>query len=295
MYKYVVYLLILAIPSATRSQFYFYNDRYLDAPTLLETGVSVGGMNCLTDLGGNARKNWLKDLEWRNTQPTAGVYFSLIHEQKVGIRIEGNYGLVTAADSNLKESLPPARSRYERNLHFKSRIIEGLVILEGYPLHLFAFEKYSGLSPVLLLGIGLFSFNPMAKLDGKWYSLQPLGTEGQGEGTASRYKLTQVNIPVGVGLRYELSAILVSRLEIMYRLLFTDYLDDVSSQYVDPSIFRKYLDQADAEIARRIADRRAELGLRPADAGQVRGNPGNKDGFFSICLKVGIVINRKRR
>jgi hypothetical protein len=69
------------------------------------------------------------------------------------------------------------------------------------------------------------------------------------------YKLIQTNIPLGGGIKYEPSALLNLRLEGVYRILMTDYLDDVSK----------------------------------------RGNPKKKDTYFSFTIKAGVVINRKKR
>ena len=60
----------------------------------------------------------------------------------------------------------------------------------------------------------------------------------------------------------------------MYRFTFTDYLDDVSTVYIDPNSFTD-------PIARELADRRPELGLEPASAGDKRGNPDKNDGYFT--------------
>jgi hypothetical protein len=55
------------------------------------------------------------------------------------------------------------------------------------------------------------------------------------------YKLTQLNFPLGAGIKLECSALLNLRLEILHRITRTDYLDDVSTRYIDPSLFQKYL------------------------------------------------------
>jgi hypothetical protein len=99
-------------------------------------------------------------------------------------------------------------------------------------------------SPYLLAGVGIFHFNPEACINNSWVLLQPLHTEGQGfkeYPNRPPYKLTQFNFPVGIGIRYELSALLNLRLEIIHRILLTDYLDDVSTRYVDPLAFQPIL------------------------------------------------------
>jgi hypothetical protein len=158
---------------------------------------------------------------------------------------------------------------------------------------------YPLLSPYLLTGIGVFKFNPQAQLQGKWVSLHRYRTEGQGFREypgKNQYKLTQLNFPAGLGCRYEISAIITLRLEMVYRFLKTDYLDDVSTQYIDPLNFHTNLNVNDAVIAELLADRGPEL--FPANyrqKGEMRGNPENRDGYFSFNFKLGFILNRKRR
>ena len=61
--------------------------------------------------------------------------------------------------------------------------------------------------------------------------------------------------------------------------MFTDYLDDVSNQHVDPASFSD-------PIASALADRRPELGLPAVPAGTQRGNPSDDDGYFLFTVKV---------
>lgn len=44
-------------------------------------------------------------------------------------------------------------------------------------------------------------------------------------------------------------------IELLYRKTFTDYIDDVSTEYMDPNDFDKYLTTQDALIARQIHDK----------------------------------------
>ena len=66
--------------------------------------------------------------------------------------------------------------------------------------------------------------------------LQPLSTEGQGLPgyTGQPYKLTQLAIPFGGGLKFAINDDFRIGVEVCMRKLFTDYLDDVSTNYADP-------------------------------------------------------------
>jgi hypothetical protein len=290
-------LLLLLSSSSCFSQSYFYDNRYYDHFILVEAGASMGSMNCMTDLGGKPGKGkpFFKDINWNCTRPSAGIFAGLLYRYTIGLRLEATFGNVQAADSLLKKNIADAVHRYERNLHFKSRIRELSLVVEFHPLSLLSdpYEFSTRISPYLLAGLGLFSFNPKAFYQGKWISLPPLRTEGQGfpdfPGRLP-YKTTQLNFPAGCGLKYELSALFNARLELVYRFLLTDYLDDVSQRYIDPDLFYHYHDPAKATLAAALADRR-----RPGSTSSARrGNPKNKDSFFSLNLKIGLILNRKR-
>lgn len=290
-------------PSILQAQYYYYNDRYYDSKVLFELGCSIGGMNCLTDLGGTKGlgKKFIRDVNLKNTRPAFGIYASFIYQEALCGRLELSLGNITAYDSILRNVSASTSGRYERGLHFKSTIADLQFAIEIHPLFFNTGDEKdpSHFSPYVLVGIGYFSFNPQAKLNGNWYALQPFHTEGQGfkEYPERReYKLHQVNFPMGAGLKYELSPMASIRFEFVYRILTTDYLDDVSTSYIDPSFFAKYLTHPQAAIAGQLADRQSEK--NPAHIttpGQERGNPENKDAFFSLQLKVGILIGRRRR
>jgi hypothetical protein len=291
----------------TVAQYYFYNDKYYDKPLVYEIGGSVGIMNCLTDLGGNKGngKKFVKDLNFGNTQFAGSIYLSAIYKNAVALRLEGTYGQVKAYDSILKKVKASTTGRYERNLSFRSTITEFMAVLELHPL--FMFRKYEDdagsievprFSPYIVAGVGYFSFNPQAKLLNQWVDLQPLRTEGQGFAEypdKKPYKLQQINIPVGLGVKYELSPMLNLRAEYVYRTLSTDYLDDVSTTYIDQNLFANYLTGNKLTNALQLHDRKYELDPTSITAeGGGRGNPKNNDAYFTFNLKIGLIFGRER-
>ena len=297
------FLMALLVVSSTqlRGQYYFYNNKYYNSAVLVEVGLSAGGFNCLTDLGGNngPGKGFIKDINLQNTHLGAGLYSGVLIEQLFGMRVEVSLGKISASDSELKGDHSLARNRFYRNLEFESNITEISVLAEFLPLSLLNKESYPLISPYVLAGIGLFKFNPRAYFGGRWIDLHPLRTEGQGfkqYPTKQLYKLTQLNFPVGFGVRYELSAILNARLEVVYRFLQTDYLDDVSTRYIDPEHFYSNLNVRDAALAISLADRTGELQPGMVNhKNEIRGNPANRDAYFSCNIKLGVLLNRKRR
>ena len=126
----------------------------------------------------------------------------------------------------------------DRGLHFRSAVYELSAQIEfnflpydpGNPLHTW--------TPFIYTGISLFHFNPQAEnKEGEWVDLQPLGTEGQGTAVvgSKEYSLTQVAIPLGGGVKIAVNPSFNIILEYGIRKTFTDYLDDVSTDFVGSS------------------------------------------------------------
>ncbi|MEO7445113.1 MAG: hypothetical protein ABIT96_00925, partial [Ferruginibacter sp.] len=245
----IIFLSIFGTYQAS-AQYYYYNDDYFDTPLLFEMGGSVNAMNCLTDIGGHKGlgTDWFKDLNIGKTHLAGGFYAALLYRYAWGLRLEGTYGNISANDNVLVGIQDIAKERYNRNTNFRSTITEIAAIAEFHLLHIFIDwpsrdDSPPRYSPYLLGGIGYFSFNPQAKLNNRFIDLQPLSTEGQGfKEYPNRpvYKLKQINYPVGAGVKYELSPLVNLRLEFVYRILNTDYLDDVSTRYIDPNLFANY-------------------------------------------------------
>jgi hypothetical protein len=298
----VVLVCFTVLNQPLKAQYYYYNDKYMESAVVFELGVGFGVMNSLTDLGGKKGigKNFVKDLRWKTAKPTGSVFLLANYLDKLSLRLEGTFGQIVGYDSILKSVASTTSGRYERNLSFKSKISEVQLALEVHPL---MFKDYEDEDPPLfspygIVGIGYYSFDPQAKLNGQWYSLQPLHLEGQGfkeYPDRKNYKLNQVNIATGLGLKYQVSPLLNARLEFVHRILSTDYLDDASTDYIDPALFSNYLSPAKAAIAQQLYDRKYELTGDASVAGAQRGDPKDNDAFFTIQVKVGMTLGRQRR
>lgn len=307
MRKFLVTVLVCSVvfSQPLKAQYYYYNNKYYDNALVIEVGGSLGVMNSLTDLGGKkgVGKKFIKDLRWKTAKPSYGIYLMGMYKNAIGVRLEGTFGEVVGYDSMLKKVALSTFGRYERNLSFKSRISEFQLGVEIHPL---LFKNYDDedpprLSPYAVIGAGVFSFDPQTKLNGQWYALQPLHTEGQGfveYPDRKIYQLTQLNIIAGIGVKYELNSVLNARLEIVQRILSTDYLDDVSAvDYIDPNLLYSYLPPNQAAIAQQLFNRTNEL--NPSDMtffeNIQRGDPKDNDSYFTIQLKIGIMLGRQRR
>ena len=169
-----------------------------------------------------------------------------------------------------------------RNLNFASNITEANVGLEYYitaPI-----EKHS-LTPYLFAGIALYHFNPYTfDSTGQKYFLQPLSTEGEGFiAGRSNYKLTQFAIPFGAGVKLSLSDNVNVGLEFGFRKLFTDYLDDVSTTYVDKNALLTSRGAKAVELAYR-GDELKNGNMQYPAAGRKRGEPGKNDAYYFTML-----------
>jgi hypothetical protein len=164
-----------------------------------------------------------------------------------------------------------------RNLNFKTGIFEW----EAAGQYSILDPNESWWIPYAYVGIGLFHFKPHTKdLNGDKVLLQPLSTEGQGFlPGVKKYKLTQFSIPLGIGVERSLNEDMRVGLELGYRKLFTDYLDDVSTDYVDQTA----LLAARGQRAVDLAYRGDEIGAGPYPPGGItRGSSEHKDGYYYI-------------
>jgi Domain of unknown function (DUF6089) len=299
-----ILLLVSFICLRLNGQYYFSGNNNNEEPELLwELGTSIGAMNCLTDLGGakGIGKKFIKDINWGKTQFCGGLFVSATWHSLIAVRMEGIYGQVTASDDVLKNVYDIARERYLRNLHFKSAIAEIALTTEFHPLFLNTAEDAQAplFSPYLTAGFGIFHYNPQTMFNNNWVDLRPLHTEGQGfreYPDRPVYKSTSWCVPMGVGIKYDKAGMVNYRFEIVYRMTGTDYLDDVSTNYINPELFTHYLPAQQAAMAMQLTDRSKNVtGINRTKEGSKRGNPNDKDAYFTFSIKLSMALNRGKR
>jgi hypothetical protein len=170
-----------------------------------------------------------------------------------------------------------------RNLSFNSNVWE--LALQG-DFNFFRFmpgEPGYNFTPYITFGIGVFNYDPFAMLAGQKYFLRPLNTEGQGSSLypdRKAYGSMAFSIPLGVGLKYCINESINVGFEIVHRVTGTDYLDDVSTTYVDPSIFPPLPDGSPSP-AYLLHDRSYEVGEPIGIPGRQRGVSTQKDQFIT--------------
>jgi hypothetical protein len=282
----------------------FFHPSYsqLSAGNYFEAGVTVGPMVFLGDLGGHQGIGtmFLKDYNMNATKLTFGVYVAAHPSEFLGIRLSANFGSIEGDDNYIVNKGTEEVARLNRNLNFKSTITEANLMFEVYPTVLFEdqpTDTWGRLRPYGLLGVGVFHFNPMGQyVDPNtsattWVYLQPLHTEGEGfVANRPNYSLTQLEIPMGFGLKYYVSDNVNLGLECVYRKTFTDYIDDVSTTFVDPAVLAANLPAGTSTIAIAMSNKSPLQGVPGSgyNPGDKRGDPTQTDAFFTFQLKLGI-------
>ncbi|MEO8823494.1 MAG: hypothetical protein ABI366_07950 [Ginsengibacter sp.] len=269
-----------------------------------EVGFNIGPSFFLGDLGGHKGKGkrFVKDLNFPLTELMTGVFATCYPNKWLGVRVAAQYGKLSGEDKIINTKGNDELYRKQRNLDFKSNIAEAYIALEVFPTMLLNLNEPDfapRILPYAVLGVGYFHFNPKGSLtdqngDKVWYYLRPLHTEGEGFAEypeRKEYSLSQINIPMGIGLKYFISDRVNVSFEILLRKSFTDYIDDVSTTYINPDLFNKYLTPQNAVVAREISDKIFAIvnpGLTRNYPGTQRGNPNQNDSYFTTFLKFGI-------
>jgi Domain of unknown function (DUF6089) len=247
-----------------------------------EVGVFLGGSYYIGEINPTAHLNQF-------TKPAGGFVFRYNMNSRLSARLNFLAGRIEGHDS-----FSSSEAALQRNLNFKSPINELSLQLEFNFFDYAIGNEKRKFSPYLFLGIAGFKFNPQGQLaNGAWVALQPLGTEGQGlDGGASKkkYKLIQLSIPFGVGAKVNLSKNIGISFEWGMRKTFTDYLDDVSKKYYDPTV----LAATRGGTAAVLSD--PSIGTDPgySNTGRQRGNPTNKDWYSFVGIALTIKLKEKR-
>jgi hypothetical protein len=212
----------------------------------------------------------------------AGIKYDLT--PNFAFRLAFTHGTIEADDKRNSDPMLQAR-----NLSFMSKITEGNLLLEYTILNL----EEKRVSPYIYSGVTVFHFNPYAfdTLGNKIY-LQPLSTEGEGLAQypdRKPYKLTQLAIPVGLGIKVRISDNTVLAYEVTLRKTFTDYLDDVSKTYVDQFALAQQRGLKAVAMAYRADEVKGGSTTYPED-GTLRGGSKYKDWYYftGFTLYIGL-------
>ena len=239
-----------------------------------------GGMNYLGDLNGQSA--------FGTPHVGYGLGFRYRLDNRWALRLQLSHGTVASGDEDVVAL---------RNLHFQSDISELAALAEFNFAPFGTGRSENAWTPYLFGGLAVFHFNPMTQVvdnDGhpQWVELQPLHTEGQGSALypdRKPYLLYQVCMPFGVGLKCRLGRSVSLAAEYGFRKTWTDYLDDVSTTYVEADVLRANL--TDGEMALRLADRSGEVEPGYVNApGIKRGDDSLDDWYAFFHVSLGISL-----
>lgn len=277
-------LLVLGLPQAEAQNY------------RLEAGIRLGGANYLGDIGGKflPRRDFVADMKLRATGASFGAFARYALTPGINVNVSYQWGRIGGADS--LSTNPP---RMQRNLSFKNDIMEIGAVLE--------FEFYENynvgrnrqyrvdFTSFVFAGVGYFTHNPTTEVDetinGQRFNgvidLQPLQTEGV------TYELSGLALNLGLGMYWTVDRNIRIGARLGVRTTNTDYLDDVSTDYMDP---REFPATPQGQLAEAVAYRRDELeGFEETSPspGEPRGNPDYDDSYVFATVDVSYVFRGK--
>ncbi len=270
--KIIVTIVFINALLLTKAQMY---DAYVHKG---ELGASVGLGHYFGDLNTNGAINRPKF--------SAGVYYLKQFNNYVGLKVDGSYTFLAYSDA-----YSPNIVQRTRNLSFNTDVYE--LSVSGY-FNFFrfipGFAEYS-YTPYVSFGVGIFSYDPYAYLNGEKYYLRSIGTEGQGSSlypNRKPYGATALSIPISIGFKHAINERINWYAELSYRFTNTDYLDDVSTTYA-PDAFPPDPITGLPTVGYLLQDRSYELGTAVGNKGRQRGNSTQNDAFATF--RVGLSFN----
>ena len=242
-----------------------------------EVGFTVGGMNYIGDLNNQH--------VYDKPNLAFGGLVRYNFDERWSLRFDVDYGHIEGGNPDYLK---------RRNLSFKSYLFEGSLRAE---FNFFPFsmrDDHFVWTPYIFCGLGFFTYNPTAYYtdpitgESGWYDLQPLCTEGQGthlNPEKSPYTLKQLSMPFGIGAKYHPNKSLTLSVEYGFRKTWTDYLDDVSTVYVNNHDLKNIM----GDVAAGLADRSGEVEPGFVNvAGMKRGDDSLDDWFayFNVNMTI---------
>lgn len=241
--------------------------RFANAKQYITIGVSANALNYFGDI---APRSSFASTDISFTRPGFGVSTNVRIGKALSARLGFMWGQISSNDYQVAD--PDDRNsvyRYARNLHFRNNVkdLSLVAVYDIFP-NPYTVSLRQSFTPYVFAGISVFHHNPRGLApsqavlypgnvltadqipqSGEWVALRPLRTEGRSYGSIA------FSIPLGAGVRFRVNQLIDIEAEVNYRVLFTDYLDDVSTNYVDKGTL-------DGDLAKIMSDR----SLEPTDA-----------------------------
>ena len=241
-----------------------------------EFGVMAGLANYFGDLNYNA--------SFTSVKPMGAVFYRANFNSRWALKSSFSYAQLAFDDKLSKNAF-----NRQRNLHFRTNVIELSTMMELNFLEFNKLKQNRRFSPYFTLGLAVFYFDPQAQLNNEWHYLQPLGTEGQNDPSYSgveKYSLISFAIPIGGGFKYSISKKWTVSMFGELRVAFTDYIDDVGGVYASPLS----LPEGSKGLAYQLADRSGEVGPSIGKPGNQRANSGKADFYMFAGFSISYTI-----
>ena len=285
--------------------------------------------NFLTYFGDLAPASNLFSTDVEQIKPGVSAFVQYRYGPRMSLKAELLYGRLsgddfTSADRNDAQS----KNRYIRNLSFRNDILDFSLMSQFYFFKNYLDYKQRKLFNFYFnIGFSVFYHNPKGRIPefminderypnfGEWIALRPLGTEGQFSEhyDLKPYSNVQFSVPLGGGFVFRLNDRLDFTFEVNYRLLLTDYIDDVSGSYVDLGALAGNLsksmsdrskemnsiitgekrDLGDAEVVSYVSEFDGNRYFVLNERGNIRGGPSN-DTYLVTSFKISYVLGKRK-
>lgn len=246
--------------------------------------ITAGSSHFLGDLGGKPSigSNDFSDIDWESTRYMGGLGIRQNLGQRFAIRATAYYTRLSANDKYTSNT-----ERHMRNLNFFTPVGGADAVLEWKWGN--GSAAYNGRNWYFFAGVGYFRFDPRTTYNGATVRLQPLGTEGQYfMNGRSPYKLGAWSVPFGIGYKIKATRFGYLSFQVDARKTFTDYIDDVSTTFVDKTALLASNGQTAVDLSDRSNPDGRIIGF--SDPGAIRGNPRNNDNFFFLSVQYNIIL-----
>lgn len=283
-----------------------------------DVGLTAGAANYMGDIGdGNtSRRDFIWDLQEIRTRPAIGVFARRKLDRDGLWHLRGDFSHIQISGHDKHTNYAARRGR---NLHFRNRMVEASIRIERDLLQkplVWARQRRAMLTVRGFVGLARLNHNPEAQVDaqnpafqqlveagvtslGEWHSLPELQTEG----VDYTDQLSLNTVPFGI------SAIITGQkkggandfyvgIELGFRITDTDYLDDISSFYSDPTemspLGAALSSQSNEAVLAEAGPGAGSLTAHSyigEDIAVIRGNPANDDAYGTLVVSFGKVLN----
>jgi len=250
-------------------------------------GWRMGAANFLGDIGGgDLSRNFVFNMELKDTRFATGPFVTYRFHPLFAVQ-----GGITYARLRGEDSESENRARRGRNLSFKNDIFEIAGKLEFYPQVLSLSDVgYRGRYRVdyqtyFFAGAGAVIHSPKAEFNGQNYKLRKLMTEGE------KYSPVAFVMPFGGGFFFTFRRQHRVGFEFSWSWTFTDYLDDISGTYVDPSMMSS--DPMAAVLANRYIDQPNVPDGLNYTPGSKRGDITDRDNYMFVSVSYQFLIRTR--